>query len=239
MEEKHYIEQTYWTTQSIKNNGIAEKLANLFAVRDDEFAPTALYGEKLTKNKNEKYDKTKEDKFVECINTPDINYVVLTNSDRVKRDVIFGLRINMLDAYSLISFCVTHSYFNSDEKLQKFLNIGKEIAGIINPIYGLVHDDADFVEIMGGQPVKILEKIPGVFWGNYFGEPYISKIGKQKLLSSTVYKVEELKNGDIYLQISDTPFKSSSDEERKIQKNIAKHLGIKGNAFDQLKNIFK
>lgn len=238
MAEEKFIGQTYWTSKSIKVPDIAYKITELMAVREDEFKPTVFYGERFTKRRNEKYESNNASKFIDAMLASDVNYVVLTNSDRKKRDIIFGFTINMLNDFSVVNLNVSHSYFMEDKNLRKYIEIGREIANNISPIYGKIHDIADSNEIMGEEVFNLLEKIPAAFWGNYFGKHYIDKIGREKLLSFKGYIVEELKNGDIYIQTSASPMNPSSLEDRKVQNELAKLIGIKGqgNVFT---NTFK
>jgi hypothetical protein len=63
-----------------------------------------------------------------------------------------------------------------------------------------------------------------LFGLNFYGREMVEKIGKEKLLTAPVYKVEELDNGSIMLQLHEHPFCKIPESERKP---ILKHLGIK------------
>lgn len=228
MGEEKLIEQSYWTDVSLKTECIIERLIELFALRDDEFTPTVFYGERYTKRRNKKFDKSMVGTFKEAFLASDVNYVVLTNSDRAKNDMLFGVRINMMNKFSVFNFSATHSYFINEERLEKFISIGMEVTKVMNPIYGCIHDVEDSNTIMNGKAFKILEYIPATFWGNYFGKNYIEKIGREKLLSFKGYKVEQLDNDDIYIQISPSPLNPTSSEDRKAQSVLAKLIGVKG-----------
>ena len=63
-----------------------------------------------------------------------------------------------------------------------------------------------------------------VFGLTFYGKEMVEQIGRDKLLSAPVYKVEELENGGIMLQLHDHPFCKLPEKERRP---ILKHLGIK------------
>ena len=46
--------------------------------------------------------------------------------------------------------------------------------------------------------------LPDVFWGTVFGAPYVRLIGKQKLLTAPAYKVQELGDEMVYVQLSES-----------------------------------
>jgi len=45
----------------------------------------------------------------------------------------------------------------------------------------------------------------------------IKEFGKEKILSAPVFKVEELSNEGIFIQISENPFNSKFEEEEKLK----------------------
>lgn len=221
MIQESLITQSYWTDIDMRSGEVTSKIADLLVEREDEFSPVALYGGKLTKNSNQKFDRSMKNKFIECMESKDVFYIVLTNKDRKKRETVFGFTINNLNGFSLVTFGVTHNYLGSEEQSEKFLSIGKNIAQIITPMYGCIHDTSDFVKICK-ERVDIFKKIPGAFWGNYFGKYYIDKIGREKLTNFEGYKTEMLPNDDILIFTSKTPLTPDGKDDRNLQKKLLK-----------------
>ncbi len=93
------------------------------------------------------------------------------------------------------------------------------------PIYG-VGDEApeEGLSVICPTREEILNlKIePYTFWLNFYGPEIIKKFGKDKLLSMPAYKVEELKEGIMFLR-SPLPF----DYDMDTHKRICDHLGWK------------
>lgn len=235
MKQLKLIDQVFWTKKDLRTDEIIEKVAQLFALREDEFKPTVLYGGKLTHSRNKKFDSSKVSLFKKCFKEESVLRITLTNNDKEEKDVIFGFTIDFARFSTVVSFQVTHSYFSNHEKLLKFLSIAENICNIIRPMYGEIHDLEDSNELLCDNTYRVHECLPGVYWYNYFGKYYIEKIGKDKLLSSPASKIEELGNGDIIVYTSDNPFDYSSPTSRKSQKKLRKYLGIKNKRSN---NIF-
>jgi len=62
-----------------------------------------------------------------------------------------------------------------------------------------------------------------IFGLNFFGKAMVEQIGREKLLSAPVFKVEEFENGSIMLQVHEHPFCKIPE---KIRRAVGRHLGI-------------
>ena len=78
--------------------------------------------------------------------------------------------------------------------------------------------------------------LPGICWMMYFGEPYITLIGREKLLSSPVYRSEDLKPG-IVLQLTESINTPEEDYEafKSIREKVILHLGYELFSFSDKK----
>ncbi len=110
--------------------------------------------------------------------------------------------------FNAILISIKSEYLNSVANISKFLNIFQQIALLTNPVMARVFD----------MNVKFLEAInltvihPDLVWYNVFGEPYIKLFGKEKLLSTPGFMVEELSGNLIAIQLQDNIFTSINDE---------------------------
>lgn len=66
--------------------------------------------------------------------------------------------------------------------------------------------------------------LPGLYWMNFFGEPYCTLIGKERLLSAPAYETEELDVGVLLLLASD-PEAWDTPEYKASESRVLKHLG--------------
>jgi hypothetical protein len=66
--------------------------------------------------------------------------------------------------------------------------------------------------------------LPGVYWLNYLGDPYVSLIGKDRLLSTPDCVIEEA-GGGVILQVACSPLEWISDEYKDRVDRIVHHIG--------------
>ncbi len=82
-------------------------------------------------------------------------------------------------------------------------------------------DDETGVRAIGA---NVADAIPGLYWLNYFGAPYVELMGRERLLSSPAYEVKPAGDGVLLaLDSSASAWQSAAYRERE-QETIA-HLG--------------
>lgn len=222
MEEELLIKQGYWTINNLRDISLINKIANFVKNLDNDFLPTELYGGKVTNNRNVKFNNQKDlDKFIDCFLNTEVIYIVLTNSSRSKKDAIVGLTFSIMKNLSVVNFNLSKNYFSNESKIKKFLKTGIDLAKLIEPIFGVTHDMSNFNKT-SKKPINILESLPGAYWGNYFGQYYIEKIGRDKLLSFNSYKTEILDNNDILIFTSKDPLNPEFKDAIKARKALYK-----------------
>jgi hypothetical protein len=72
--------------------------------------------------------------------------------------------------------------------------------------------------------VSLVKSLPGIYWLNYFGSPYIQLLQKSKLLSAPAYTVRENGNG-ILLALDETPLNWQDEVYQKREKETIEHIG--------------
>lgn len=72
--------------------------------------------------------------------------------------------------------------------------------------------------------VDISRYLPGLYWMNFFGEPYCSMIGTQELLSAPSYQSIEIDNG-VMLYLSGDPRDWQDAEYKERETLVLEHLG--------------
>ncbi len=231
MKEIPMISTTMWVKDSIHDVIIASKLSNLLAKRNDEFTPTIFDAYSLSK-KRRAFNSNNEEQialFESCIANKEENTITLTNSDRKKREVLFGFTIDVAYFATVITFEVTHSYFKSDVEKQKYMDIVKQLIEIVNPLYARTDDIGNSLEILdkAGEEtyICVTDHIPAIFWGNYFGEKYVEYFGKEKLLNSPCGIVEPIGKG-ILIAMSNDPMNFCSKECLEARKKLGKYLNV-------------
>jgi hypothetical protein len=201
MEEKRLIEQTYWTQMNIRLPEHAKKVISFIMARDNEFLPIYWYGGVVTGQKYKKLADYALEKIMHAFSL-DFNYIVFTNAYQIRKNKTeyeFNFTITLAKKFCVLVLGVTDEYFISEKQVNRFVDIAKEYATLIDPMYGYIHDNSDRIEESKGTAIDIINMIPDVYWCNYFGKYYIDRIGRQKLLMFDSYKTEIMPNGDILI----------------------------------------
>ena len=68
--------------------------------------------------------------------------------------------------------------------------------------------------------------LPGVYWANYFGKPYIEWFGRKELLSAPAYETRELPSGTIRLIAYARPTDAGGLDGVEVEDRIRTHLGL-------------
>lgn len=72
--------------------------------------------------------------------------------------------------------------------------------------------------------IDFSRSLPGIYWLNYFGKPYVEFIGKGNLLKADAYEVKEI--GDsISVQISQYPQQWNEREYQKTESTVLNNIG--------------
>ena len=240
MNERKYLDFTFWTKKNIKDKVIGIKLSQLFLERNDELKPEFWWGGIY---KNKRIDDNTPNQFMNELLDFTEKYGILqkvtytfASSERKSRDFIFRILFGFIPKmFSHLSFSISHEYFTSQERINKFLSISRELILLFRPFYAKYHDMSDSVNSMTNkQTMDVLNKIPRVYWGNYFGEMYLQKITDKKLESFEVFKNEKIGNGR-FIQLTATPFDFNTKEFKEKQKRLEKIIGKKFLGYKEVK----
>lgn len=119
----------------------------------------------------------------------------------------------------------------------------KRAAARLGVDFGLIHLLND-VDIVRGRPTgtilgrsrkdatlaisthKLRKFIPELYWATIFGPPYVKLFGKQRLMSSPAYVVEEIAPDTIYIQLSHSilDLQAVFDEVDAARQSVKVHL---------------
>lgn len=121
--------------------------------------------------------------------------------------------------FNYASFSVGINYLNQDKNYEEFINLCRSLVTIIEPVYG---DITNFTLPDWSAPINLKIRLPEVRWMNFYGKPYIEMFGKDKILSTPCYRVEEITKDIVAVQATEDLFNHVPDE---VKTNIKMHLG--------------
>jgi hypothetical protein len=72
--------------------------------------------------------------------------------------------------------------------------------------------------------VRLEEALPGLYWLNYFGGPYLKLIGEDRLLSAPAFAARQVGNG-VLIALDSSPLNWQSAAYREREEATINHLG--------------
>lgn len=72
--------------------------------------------------------------------------------------------------------------------------------------------------------VDVSKALPGLYWLNFFGQPYRDLIGRQRLLAAPAHEVREVDDG-VLLMLHPDPEAWDAPEYREAEQRVLDHLG--------------
>ena len=119
-----------------------------------------------------------------------------------------------------------------EDPVVRIKDLFKAISGQMPIRYANARDDEEFraknmiddetgVEAIG---VDITEAIPGLYWLNYFGAPYVELIGRERLLTAPAFEVRALGEG-VMLAMDQSPNNWQPSAYHDREQAVIAHLG--------------
>lgn len=72
--------------------------------------------------------------------------------------------------------------------------------------------------------IDVKKYLPGLYWQNYFGKPYVELIGEEQLLTAPAPFIRKVKGG-VWMEVHDTPSEWDTLIYRRTVKEVIAHLG--------------
>jgi hypothetical protein len=129
--------------------------------------------------------------------------------------------------FNEFSAYVRDEYFKGAPQEQELLHFIIELCSIIHPVYGLIAHKKQ--ERRQSPVLTPAERLPGIYWANLFGRPYIDFFGREKLLATPCYEVREISDDLILLLTADSPYRPEMVESDEIVTRVKEYLNH--NAF--------
>ena len=103
-----------------------------------------------------------------------------------------------------------------------------EIITLLPVRYGRACLDSEFRSKNYIEPsfkgVNLYESLPGLYWLNYLGIPYIKMIGEEKIIHSGAYSINQY-NGGVLLGLDENPFNWNTEEYQDCEQQVLEKIG--------------
>ncbi len=131
---------------------------------------------------------------------------------------------------NVITLFFTKATFNKNQ--EQIENVFRYIINATNGFYGYISESAAIYRQGSGR--RLYNKIPGLYWCNYFGEQVTSVFGKEKVANFDWWKAEADDRNGMYLYTAEVPFGDWVQDE--VWEMQAKwQLGIK--SFEEAEEL--
>jgi hypothetical protein len=118
-------------------------------------------------------------------------------------------------------------YFKQPGKVEEFLRFSLDLGQAFRVDYGFI---AHTLQERRQSPILTpAERLPGIYWANFFGPSYIEFFGRDKLLATPCYEVREINEDLILLLASESPYNPDMLDNDRVAEGIKEYLGQ--NAF--------
>lgn len=134
------------------------------------------------------------------------------------------------EAVNHITLFFTKATFIKNQ--QQIENLFRHIIQAANGFYG--HITADTAMYRQGSGRMLIQKLPGIYWCNYFGQQVIERLGKEKIAAVDWYKAEVDEKEGLYSYIADTLYGDWVEDDIH-EMRLKWQLGIK--SFEEAKEL--
>jgi hypothetical protein len=135
----------------------------------------------------------------------------------------------------------TFTVDKAEPRAHSIVAMVKFLAGACTPTYAYGHSQAD--QSLSDDPRKesslVPNKIYEMYWLNLLGPEMVAEIGRERVLSTPCFRVEELSGGSVLLLTAPTPAGYESPEARKIQARALAHIVDGVNEQDYLARLME
>lgn len=101
-----------------------------------------------------------------------------------------------------------------------YLDIGKQLYEVLRPTFGWI--DFDYGLHTTHEDIEALE-LPALYWANFFGPPYVAKIGREKIMTAPAWSVEELSDGGLLYVLASCP---GLTDDHVSPDSVKAHFGV-------------
>lgn len=141
----------------------------------------------------------------------------------------------------LITFAVHDEYFQREDNIGKFLEFSEDLYELIRPFHCKISHTKDWynktviikpmkvggriVNAESHEPVQPIRGLPGIFWANFLGPPFVDFYSRAKLRAAPAYAKKELFDGGYLILTSKSPLEYMRQETKKMERSLIEYLG--------------
>ena len=118
---------------------------------------------------------------------------------------------------------IRDGYFGKKREIGELLDFAIDVSRLIHPNHGFIAHKKQ--KARQSPTLTLNERLPGIYWANFFGPPYLKFFGLERLLNTPCYKVRELDPELIVLLTALCPYSSEILFDDSVPNAVKDYLG--------------
>ena len=156
--------------------------------------------------------------FLECARVPDAYFDIHGSTD--DQGSVFSLTLR------IIPFAWCRESGKEEERAAGLVSLVRTLASRLPLSYGMAHSDTD--NLLDTDPEHpgpcVPLQVEQMHWLNVYGPQLVETLGRERVLSTPAFLVEELPHGAVLVLTRPTPVDFASEEARRAQARALVHL---------------
>jgi hypothetical protein len=218
--ETDYLQINLSSTRYLGRQHVAEQFLDLLQRYRGIYVPEKWDTEERTRRL---FDETRRTEMIkEWIAPKKMQYLVFHRKRPVEIQMSFSIERFGRAKFNQFSAYARDKHFRNAANLDELLRFTVDVCQIISADYGFI---AHTVQERRQSPVLTpAERLPGVYWANFFGRPYIEFFGREKLLTTPCYEVRGISEDLICILADESPSSTRMLESDDIVRGIRDYL---------------
>lgn len=222
--QNNFLEGRFYTTSYLGRAVFCEQINELFQSYGGIFLPEKWGTDDRTKSS---FLGDLETIKTEWTSREDMKRICFSRKKPVETLICFSIERFARAKFNDCSVFVRDKYVKDEDGVEELLNFIVDLSRVIKTDYGFLAHTSQ--ERRQSPVLTPAERLPGIYWANFFGRPYIEFFGREKLLATPCYKVAEINEDLILLLTAERPNAADMTERDEIINLIKEYLNQ--NAF--------
>ncbi|MCI0665878.1 MAG: hypothetical protein L0220_32890, partial [Acidobacteria bacterium] len=198
---KNYIQVSFYMARFLGTEEKARLFLNLLSQYGGVFVPERWGTDERAKNYFALGD------YQALLNTwilPEkTKYLFFSRRKQAYVQMYFLIERHQYAKFNEFCLLIRDDYFRSQGNVDQLLRFSIDLCRMMQADYGFI---AHAEQEQRQSPILTpAERLPGIYWSNFFGRPYIEFFGREKLLATPCYRSAEVDNDHIVLSMSTSP----------------------------------
>lgn len=223
--DRDYLTVNLHSTRYLGKQDILERFLELLSRYNGVYLPQKWDTDERAKRV---YDRSNLSDLIKEWTIPKkTQFIFFSTKKPVEVQMYFRFERHARAKFNDFSLYIRDKHFDDRNRIKDFVSFVLEVASIISADYGLISHATQ--ERRQSPVLTPGERLPGIYWANFFGRPYIDFFGREKLLATPCHEVREINENLILLLTAESPYSSEMLDNDNVVNRVRAYLNQ--NAF--------